>query len=220
MTKSQKKAGKAAAPAARVIPPKKPGKPPLSKAAKANAASKNLKSLVKGASTRAPGSPKPATTKKAATPKSATGAASKVRDIAAFKQARATAASLIRSERQTAEAGSEAICREVACEALATSGGYCRTHYIKNWKKIKRKELILKEGKLIQYIEELVAKYPDKFIEAIRQDLAVDKDFAKVIFDLELDENVDEFDAENQENGDGMGVDSMKREFEDDTETF
>src|SRR3954449_3423286 len=35
----------------------------------------------------------------------------------------------------------ETVCREIACEGLATSGGYCRLHYIKNWKKIKRKEV-------------------------------------------------------------------------------
>ena len=67
------------------------------------------------------------------------------------------------------------VCREIACEGLSTTAGYCRLHYIKNWRKIKRKEIILKEGKLNQYIEELVAKYPDKYIEAIRQDLATDK---------------------------------------------
>jgi hypothetical protein len=114
----------------------------------------------------------------------------------------------------------EEMCREVACESLCTSGGYCRLHYIKNWKKIKRKELILKEGKLNQYIEELVAKYPDKYIEAIRQDLADDKAFAKVIYDLDLDESVDDFetDAENLE---GM-VDNIKggRDFDDEGETF
>ena len=102
------------------------------------------------------------------------------------------------SIRVSYDANGEAVCREVACEGLATTGGYCRMHYIKNWKKIKRKELILKEGKLNQYIEELVAKYPDKYIEAIRQDLANDKDFAKVIYDLDLDESVDDFEVEGE----------------------
>lgn len=107
----------------------------------------------------------------------------------------------------------EAVCREVACEGLATSGGYCRLHYIKNWKKIKRKELILKEKKLNQYIEELVAKYPDKYIEAIKQDLAADKDFAKVIHDLDLDEGADEFDVET-ESVDNL-IEGIRRDFED-----
>jgi len=113
----------------------------------------------------------------------------------------------------------ETVCREVACEGLATSGGYCRMHYIKNWKKIKRKELILREKKLNQYIEELVAKYPDKYIEAIRQDLASDKDFAKVIYDLDLDEGVDDFDIEGGESVDSL-IDTIKRDFDDDGEGY
>ncbi|MBI2711409.1 MAG: hypothetical protein HYX41_00910 [Bdellovibrio sp.] len=113
----------------------------------------------------------------------------------------------------------ETVCREVACEGLATSGGYCRLHYIKNWKKIKRKETILREKKLNQYIEELILKYPDKYIEAIRQDLANDKDFAKVIYDLDLDESVDDFEAENAESVDSL-IDTIKRDFDDETEAF
>jgi hypothetical protein len=113
----------------------------------------------------------------------------------------------------------EAICREIACESLATTSGYCRLHYIKNWKKIKRKEQILAEGKLVQYIHELVAKYPERYIEAIRQDLSSDKDFAKVIHDLDLDESVDDFDAENPDNVDSL-IDTIKRDYDDDTEVF
>ncbi len=111
----------------------------------------------------------------------------------------------------------DAVCREVACEGLGTSAGYCRMHYIKNWKKIKRKEIILKERKLNHYIEELVAKYPDKYIEVIRQDLAHEKDFAKVVRDLDLDENAEEFETE----GEGPEViDNIKRDFEDEGESF
>ena len=68
----------------------------------------------------------------------------------------------------------EKMCRENGCENQSTTKGYCRLDYIKNWKKIKRKEMILKEGKLNQYIEELVSKYPDKYIDVIRQDLSTE----------------------------------------------
>jgi len=114
--------------------------------------------------------------------------------------------------------GGDAVCRETACESLNTTGGYCRLHYIRNWKKIKRKELILKEKKLNSYIEELVVKYPDKYIEAIRQDLASDKDFAKVIYDLDLDENADDFEGD-AESAEGL-IDTIKRDFEDDGDGF
>ena len=120
--------------------------------------------------------------------------------------------------RQQSAQDPEAVCREVACEGLSTTAGYCRLHYIKNWKKIKRKELILKEKKLNQYIEELVAKYPDKYIEAIRQDLASDRDFAKVITDLDLDESIDDFDVEG-ESVDSV-IDNIKRDFDDEGDAF
>jgi len=105
------------------------------------------------------------------------------------------------------------ICREIACEGLSTTAGYCRLHYIKNWKKIKRKEVILREKKLNQYIEELVSKYPDKYIEAIRADLADEKSFSKVIYDLELDEGID--DITGDEDADEAIIDSIKRDFDD-----
>lgn len=111
------------------------------------------------------------------------------------------------------------VCREVACELMATTGGYCRMHYIKNWKKIKRKEIILREKKLNHYIEELVSKYPDKYIEAIRQDLASEKDFAKVIADLEIDEALDDFESVETEGAEGL-IDNLKRDFDDDGDVF
>jgi hypothetical protein len=97
----------------------------------------------------------------------------------------------------------ERMCRESGCENQATTKGYCRLDYIKNWKKIKRKEMILKEGKLNQYIEELVSKYPDKYIEVIRQDLSTEVNFTKVIHDLELDESIDDMEY------DGDSIDSL-----------
>lgn len=106
------------------------------------------------------------------------------------------------------------MCREVACELQSTTGGYCRLHYIKNWKKIKRKEIILREKKLNQYIEELVAKYPDKYIEAIRADLSDQRAFDKVILDLEIDENLDDVEGEGE---DDAVVEVVKsRDFDDD----
>jgi len=105
------------------------------------------------------------------------------------------------------------MCRELSCENVATTKGYCRLDYIKNWKKIKRKEMILKEGKLNQYIEELVGKYPDKYIDVIRQDLSTEVNFTKVIHDLELDESIDDLDY------DGDSIDALiggiKKEIED-----
>jgi len=108
----------------------------------------------------------------------------------------------------------EKMCRETGCENLASTKGYCRLDYIKNWKKIKRKEMILKEGKLNQYIEELVSKYPEKYIDVIRQDLQTEVNFNKVIHDLELDESIDDLDY------DGDSIDALIGGIKKDTEDF
>jgi hypothetical protein len=194
-TKASASAAKSATPAkgGKAAPSAKTAAAPKVTAAKAAAAP------VKGAKAAAP---------KAAAPAPAPVALTKPPKVA--KVAKAP-----RAPRLSAEE----MCREVACESLCTAGGYCRLHYIKNWKKIKRKELILKEGKLNQYIEELVAKYPDKYIEAIRSDLNDDKAFASVIHDLDLDESTDDFEVDG-ENLESM-VDNIKgRDFDDEGDAF
>jgi hypothetical protein len=127
----------------------------------------------------------------------------------------------VKGSKKSADAGYDSsICREVACELSSTTGGYCRMHYIKNWKRIKRKEVILKEKKLNSYIEELISKYPDKYIEAIRQDLASEKDFSKVIADLEIDEGgLDDFGDVETESAEGI-LENIKRDFDDEGDVF
>ncbi len=113
-----------------------------------------------------------------------------------------------------AAAKKESICREPGCSSVARMFHCCRLHYIKNWQKIKRKELILREKHLNRYIEELVAKYPDKYIEAIRNDLANDSEFEKVIMDLEIDENFDDIDYD-ADSVDSL-IENIRRDFDED----
>ena len=87
-------------------------------------------------------------------------------------------------------------CREPGCEHDFTLQGYCRLHYIKNWRRIKRKEAILASGQLNNYVEELVNKYPDKYLDVIRQDLASEKEWSKVVTDLELESSEEELGAD------------------------
>jgi hypothetical protein len=81
------------------------------------------------------------------------------------------------------------------CDNPSTTNGYCRYHYLKLWKDVKKKEQILQEGKLAKIIEDLVRKYPMKYVEAIVQDLADDKSFNHVLKDLDIE--TEEADLEN-----------------------
>ena len=95
-------------------------------------------------------------------------------------------------------------CIVKGCENPATTLGYCRYHYIENWKNIKRKQSILEEGKLQQFVEELVAKYPSSFVENILSDLEDEKSFIQVLNELNIEadesfDDVDDLDAEDDQ---------------------
>ncbi len=88
-------------------------------------------------------------------------------------------------------------CKVADCDELATSDTYCRFHYLLNWKKIQLRKRILAGDKLDRYIEELTARYPDKFLDMIRKDLANEKDFLQAIQELEIDDSGDDSEFED-----------------------
>ena len=112
-------------------------------------------------------------------------------------------------------------CRVKDCDQLANVDSYCRYHYLLFWKNIQNRKKILSEGKLERYVEELTARYPDKFLELLRKDLRSEKDFTSAIQELEIDEGSDsEFEDEAQSyldevRGMGGGAEPSGREEED-----
>ena len=90
-------------------------------------------------------------------------------------------------------------CKVKDCDQYATVEDHCRFHYLLLWKRIQVRRKILVDGKLERYVEELTARYPDKFLEMIRKDLRSEKDFHAAIAELEIDEseNDSEFEDEN-----------------------
>lgn len=91
-------------------------------------------------------------------------------------------------------------CRVKDCDQAAAVDGYCRYHYLLYWKNIQVRKKILSEGKLSRYIEELTARYPDRYLEMLRKDLRNEKDFLAAIQELEIDDssNENEFEDEAQ----------------------
>lgn len=109
-------------------------------------------------------------------------------------------------------------CRVKDCDQLAAVDSYCRYHYLALWKKIQVRKKILSEGKLERYIEELTARYPDKFLEMLRKDLRSEKEFLAAIQELEIDENAvdNEFEDETQNYIDEVrGIEPAARDEED-----
>lgn len=100
------------------------------------------------------------------------------------------------------DADGNKLCRSRDCDQISTVDSYCRFHYLLFWKNIQVRKKILQDGKLGRYIEELTARYPDKFLEMIRRDLRSQKDFLAAINELEIDES------------------NLDGDFEEDTQSF
>jgi len=63
------------------------------------------------------------------------------------------------------------ICSEPDCTNAATTEGYCRLHYLRNWKKIKEETRRRAAKKLNRYIDHVMHKHPDKYVEVIKKDI-------------------------------------------------
>ncbi|PIP94648.1 MAG: hypothetical protein COW00_09030 [Bdellovibrio sp. CG12_big_fil_rev_8_21_14_0_65_39_13] len=90
-------------------------------------------------------------------------------------------------------------CLEKGCDNPATTSGYCRYHYIKSWKDIKKKQTLISEGKLQAFIEDLVKKYPSKVIENILSDLADEKSFYSVLKEMDIEATEDSFEDADED---------------------
>ncbi|HVK60037.1 MAG TPA: hypothetical protein VM432_00755 [Bdellovibrionales bacterium] len=113
-------------------------------------------------------------------------------------------------------------CRIKDCDqAAVVNGGYCRYHYLLFWNNIQARKKILTEGKLERYIEELTARYPDKYLDMLRKDMRSEKEFMAAIAELEIDEAAvdSEFEDEAQSYLDevrGMGGGTEETSSRDD----
>jgi len=96
------------------------------------------------------------------------------------------------------DADGRRFCRVKDCDQISTVDAYCRYHYLLYWKKIQIRKKILSEGKLERYIEELTARYPDKFLDMLRKDLRSEKEFLAAIQELEIDESASEGEFEDE----------------------
>ena len=66
------------------------------------------------------------------------------------------------------------ICLEDSCRNVQTTKGYCRLHYLKNWRAVRSQAQKKAADRLNRYVEGICKKYPDRFLEVIRRDLSTD----------------------------------------------
>lgn len=207
-------AKKAAKPAKKAAKPKKLAKPVAKKAAPPEKLKKLAVKPVKAAPVPKPIPEKVAKKEKAAGKIKAKAAPVEIPEVVEAEGAEEEE----NDEVVLTDAEGRRYCRVKDCDQLASVDGYCRYHYLLYWKKIQVRKKILTEGKLERYVEELTARYPDKFLEMLRKDLRSDKEFLAAIQELEIDESAteNEFEDEAQTYIDEVrGIEPAARDEED-----
>lgn len=86
-------------------------------------------------------------------------------------------------------------CKKSLCKEPAVINGYCRYHYIAGWKV----ENIDKKVKKVKHLEKLVIeikkRFPHEYMELIKADLVSDKIFKQVLKDMDLEEDINNFEV-------------------------
>ena len=80
------------------------------------------------------------------------------------------------------------LCKEKDCRNPSTTMGYCRVHYLKNWKAIKAKQKKKAVQNLNKYIDHIMKKNPDGAVDAIREDLRNYEQFSRKVDNFFYDE--------------------------------
>ena len=96
------------------------------------------------------------------------------------------------------------ICKHKGCYDGATTLGYCRLHYLKNWRKIKEQQRKKAVKNLNKYIEHLCKTRPDGYVEAMKGELknefvfeekvqsyVLDDEYRDIMDELDISHDVD-----------------------------
>lgn len=63
------------------------------------------------------------------------------------------------------------ICKEDDCANASTTEDYCRLHYLRHWRQIKEDVRRRAAKKLNRYIEGVMRRHPDHYLEVIKKDI-------------------------------------------------
>ena len=63
------------------------------------------------------------------------------------------------------------ICKEKGCHNAQTTEGLCRLHYLRNWKKLQAEKKKKAAKNLNRYVESILKRYPDRYVEQIKKDI-------------------------------------------------
>jgi hypothetical protein len=78
-------------------------------------------------------------------------------------------------------------CEAKGCRKPGISQGYCRLHYFSHWREIKENEKVKAERRLNAYVDRLAKRYPDDYLEKIKEGIEDEDAFKKTMEQLALD---------------------------------
>jgi hypothetical protein len=93
-----------------------------------------------------------------------------------------------RSNPETKREPKKRFCIQAGCKLEAVTHGYCRLHYIFNWKHIKFDRHVKAERRLNAYVDRLAKKYPKDFLEKIKEGLEDEEKFRQTVEELDLEQ--------------------------------
>jgi hypothetical protein len=79
-------------------------------------------------------------------------------------------------------------CAERGCRKPGISHGFCRLHYLANWRALKEDEKVRAERRLNAYVDRLAKRYPTDYLEKIKEGIENEETFKKTMEQLEIDE--------------------------------
>ena len=82
-------------------------------------------------------------------------------------------------------------CAERGCRKPGISQGYCRLHYLANWRALKEDEKVRAERRLNAYVDRLAKRYPSDYLEKIKEGIENEETFKKTMEQLDLDQEAD-----------------------------
>ncbi|MCE9625777.1 MAG: hypothetical protein K8R69_10075 [Deltaproteobacteria bacterium] len=82
------------------------------------------------------------------------------------------------------------LCKEAGCNNQQTTAGFCRLHYLKNWKKIQGDRKRKAAKNLNKYIESIVRSNPDRAQNALKENLRDEPAFERSMEEVFYGDNL------------------------------
>ncbi len=89
-------------------------------------------------------------------------------------------------------------CGQRGCKMPGSSEGYCRLHYLANWKHIKFNDQVKAERRLNAYVDRMSKRYPKDYMEKIKEGLEDPEKFQQMVDELEVEVGKSEPETDNE----------------------